>query len=277
MLQVLPPSTAMKVCHQPCGITVGGPWPTSPLRLGSLRCWWWWWWDTGRRPGGQIALLTRRLRTSLPRYTSWATDGSAAASPPPCAGSSTVWYVTHWGGFISGGVSSDSPPRRLLWQLYCLLVGRGRTHRVWLSERQCLLGHAWHQHGWRWHLLGQSAWMGHPHNPLRCAPQIGGPPDPREVWWASIWRSLWEGGLVGVVGTRTSLLQGYQEWSCLLRRQLLCTQATPLLPGSMMEGRLPCKRTWSLGGSRSGNTPIQLSSQAARVEPQLGGSLRCPG
>ena len=77
---------------------------------------------------------------------------------------------------------------------------------------------------------------------------------------ASTWRSLWEGGLVGVVGTQTSLLQGYQEQSCLLRRQSLCTQVTPLLPGSMTEGRLPCKRTWSLGGSRSGNIPIQLSS-----------------
>ena len=51
----------------------------------------------------------------------------------------------------------------------------------------------------------------------------------------------------------------------------------PLLPGSTMEGRLPCKHTWSPSGSRSGNTPIQLSSQADRVEPQLGGSHHCPG
>ena len=57
MLQVLPPSTAMKVCCQPRGVAEGGPWPTSMLRLGSLRCWWWWW-TTGRRPGGQIG---RRL------------------------------------------------------------------------------------------------------------------------------------------------------------------------------------------------------------------------
>ena len=69
-------------------------------------------------------------------------------------------------------------------------------------------------------------------------------PGPQEAA-ASIWRSLWEGGLVGVVVTRTSLLQAYQERSCLLRRQSLCTQATPLLPGSMTEGRLPCKHTWS--------------------------------
>ena len=46
ILQVLPPSTATKICCQPHGITEGGPWPTSPLRLGSFGCWWWWWWDT---------------------------------------------------------------------------------------------------------------------------------------------------------------------------------------------------------------------------------------
>ena len=85
------------------------------------------------------------------------------------------------------------------------------------------------------------------------------------------------GGLVGAVGTRTSLLQAYQERSCLLRRPSLRTQATPLLPGSMTEGRLPCKHTWSPSGSRSGNSPIQLSSRAGRVEPQLRGSLHCPG
>ena len=45
MLQVLPPTTATKVCCQPCGITDSGPSLTSPLRLGSFRCWWWW--DTG--------------------------------------------------------------------------------------------------------------------------------------------------------------------------------------------------------------------------------------
>ena len=43
MLQVLPPSTTSKVCCQPRGITEGRPCPTSPLRLGSFRCWWWWW------------------------------------------------------------------------------------------------------------------------------------------------------------------------------------------------------------------------------------------
>ena len=102
MLQVLPPTTAMKVCYQPSGIAEGRPWPTSPLRLGSFRCWWWW--DTGRQPGGQIALLMWWLCTHLPWHTSGVTDGSATASLPSRAGSSAVLcaHVTHWGSFIRG-------------------------------------------------------------------------------------------------------------------------------------------------------------------------------
>ena len=42
MLQVLLPTTAVKFHHQSCGIMEGGPWPTSPLRLGSFQCRWWW-------------------------------------------------------------------------------------------------------------------------------------------------------------------------------------------------------------------------------------------
>ena len=42
MLQVLLPTTAAKFCFQSCRIVEGGPWPTSPLRLGSFRCRWWW-------------------------------------------------------------------------------------------------------------------------------------------------------------------------------------------------------------------------------------------
>ena len=98
-------------------------------------------------------------------------------------------------------------------------------------------------------------------------------PGPREVA-ASICCSLWEGGLVGAVG---NLLQAYQERSGLLRRQSLCTPATPVLPGSMTEGRLPCKYTGSPSGSRSGNTPTQLPSRASRVELRPQDSRRCPG
>ena len=53
MLQVLPPSTATKICCQPHRITEGRPWLTSPLRLGSFRCWWWWW-DTRFHPEGRL-------------------------------------------------------------------------------------------------------------------------------------------------------------------------------------------------------------------------------
>ena len=98
-------------------------------------------------------------------------------------------------------------------------------------------------------------------------------PGPWEVA-ASICCSLWEGGLVGVVG---NLLQAYQEWSGLLRRQSLHTPVTPLLPSSMTEGRLPCKYTRSPSGSRSGNTPTWLPSRASRVGLRLQDSCQCPG
>ena len=63
MLQVLPPPTAVKLRCQPRGIMDGRPWPTSPLRLGSLRCWWW---CTRHWLGGQIALLMWWLHICLP-------------------------------------------------------------------------------------------------------------------------------------------------------------------------------------------------------------------
>ena len=136
------PATATKVCRQPCRIQEGRSWPTSPLRLGSFRCWWW---KTGCQRRGHITLLTRWLHTRLPRCASWATDGSTAISMPSRAGSSAILCVTYRGSFIDGGVSSNSPPHRLLWQLYCLLVGHGWPHQVWLSERWCHLGHTQHR------------------------------------------------------------------------------------------------------------------------------------
>ena len=170
MLQVLPRSTATKVCCQPHGITEGGPCPTSPLRLGSFRCWWWWW-GTRCRPGGQITLLTQRLPTCHPWYTSWATDGSAAVSPPShCRPSAVLCCATHRGGFISGGVSNDSPPHRPLWELHHLLVGCSGPLRAWLSDRRRHLGCARHRRGRRWHSLGQSARAGCSHDPPCCAP-----------------------------------------------------------------------------------------------------------
>ena len=169
MLQVLPPSTAMKVCCQPCGITEGGPCLTSPLRLGSFRCWWWWW-GTRHRPGGQTTLLMWRLRTCCPWYTSWATDRVAAMSPPShCRPSAVLHCATHRGGFICGGVSNNSLPHGPFWQLHHLLVGCSRLLRAWLSDRHHL-GHTRHCCGWRWHSLGQSTWVGHSRDHLCCAP-----------------------------------------------------------------------------------------------------------
>ena len=181
MLQVLPPSTATKVHCQPRGITEGGPGPTSPLRLGSFRCWWWWW-GTRRRPRGQNTLLMWRLHTCRPWYTSWVTDRSAAMSlPSRCRPPMVLHCTTHGGGFICRGVSSDSPPHGPFWWLHRLLVGRSGPLWAWLSDRHCL-GHTQHC-GWHWHLLSQSAWAGHFRDPLRCAPKSSRPPDPREVWW----------------------------------------------------------------------------------------------
>ena len=170
MLQVLPPSTAAKVHCQPHRITEGGPCLTSPLRLGSFRCWWWWW-GTRHQPGGQITLPTRWLCTRRPWYTSWATDGSATLSPPShCRPSSVLHCTTHGGGFVCRGVSNDSPPHRPLWQLQHLLVGCSRPLWAWLSDRRHHLGCTRHHRGWCWHLLGQSTWVGCSHDPLHCAP-----------------------------------------------------------------------------------------------------------
>ena len=183
MLQVLSPSIATKVHHQPCRIMEGGPCPASSLRLGSFRCWWWWW-GARCQPRGQNTLPTRWLHTRHPWYTSWVTDGSTAMSPPSCCRPSTVLHcATHGGGFICGGVSNDSPPHGPFWWLHRLLVGCSGPLRAWLSDRWRCLGCTWHHCGWCWHLLGQSAGVGCPCDPLCCAPQSSTPPDPREIWW----------------------------------------------------------------------------------------------
>ena len=146
VLEVLPPPTAAKVHCKPHRITEGGPCLTSPLRLGSFR-YWWWWWGTRHRPGGQTALLTRWLCTCHPWYTSWATDGLAAVSPPSCCRPSVVLCcTTDRGGFICGGVSNDSPSCGPFWQLHRLLVGCSGPLQVWLLDRHCL-GHTRHHCG----------------------------------------------------------------------------------------------------------------------------------
>ena len=169
VFKVLPPPTTAKVRCQLHGITEGGPGLTSPLRLGSFRCWWWWW-GTRCQPGGQTTLLTLRLHTHHPWYTSWATNVAAAMSlPSHCRPCMVLHCATHGSGFTCGGVSNDSPPHGSFWRLHCLLVGCSRLLWVWLSDRHHQ-GHARRHCGWHWHSLDQSTWVGCSHDPLHCAP-----------------------------------------------------------------------------------------------------------
>ena len=143
VLEVFSPPTTAKVSCQPSRVLEGGPFPTSLLRLGSLRCWWRrWWWEappTGCRPGGQTTLLMLWLCTRHLWYTSWVTNGAAAMSPPSCCRPSMVLHcATPGGSFTCRGVSNDSPPRGPFWQLHHLLVGCSRPLWVWLSDRHHL-------------------------------------------------------------------------------------------------------------------------------------------
>ena len=211
-------------------------------------------------------------------------------SPPSLCWPSAVRHcATHWGSFTCGGVSNDSPPHswyQPLWRLHHLLVGCGRPLWAWLSDR-CHLGRT--QQSWAVLAFAGPVCLGgaipqssspFPVIQHSSLPQRGevGPwllrlSGPREAA-ASICCSLWEAVLVGAVDT---LLQVYRQWSGLLRRQSLRVPVTPLLPGSMTEGRLPCKYTGSPSGSKSGNTPTRLPFRASRVGLWPRDSLRCPG
>ena len=108
VFEVLSPPTAAKVCSQPCGIPEGGPFLTSLLRLGSLRCWWRrWWWEappTGHQPGGKTTLLMLWLHACHLWYSSWVTNGAAAGSPPShCRPSTVLHCATHGGKFYLWG------------------------------------------------------------------------------------------------------------------------------------------------------------------------------
>ena len=164
MFKVISPTTTVIVCRQPSRVLEGKPFPTSPLRLGSLQCWWRrWWWEappTRHQPGGQSTLLMLLLCTHHLWCTYWVTNGVAAVFPPFCCRSSVVLHcASHRGGFICGGVSNGSPSHASFWQLHRLLIGCGRPLQAWLSDRHCLV-HAWHHCGWHWHSLGQSPWVG---------------------------------------------------------------------------------------------------------------------
>ena len=165
MFKVFSPPTTVVVGHQPSRVLEGGPFLAPPLRLGSL--WHWgrrWWWEappTGHQTGGQTTLLMLLLHTCHPWCTSWVTHGAAAVSlPPHCRPFMVLHCATHGGGFICGGVSSDSPPHswyQPLWWLHHLLIGHGSLLQAWLSDRhrlECTRCHC----GQCWHLLGQSTW-----------------------------------------------------------------------------------------------------------------------
>ena len=164
MFKVFSPPTTAIVCHQSSRVPEGGPFPASPLRLGSLRCWWRrWWWEappTRCQFRGQTTLLTLPLHTCHPWCTSWVTNRAAAMPlPSHCRPSVVLRCATRGGGFICGGVSNGSPPCRSFWRLHHLLVWCGRLLWAWLSDRHHL-GHTRHHRGQRWHSLGQSAWAG---------------------------------------------------------------------------------------------------------------------
>ena len=177
MFKVFSPPTTVVVGRQPSRVPEGGPFLAPLLRLCSLRRWWRRWRreapPTRHQTGGQTTLLMLSLCTHHPWCTSWVTNRAAAMSLPSCCRPSVVLHcATCWGGFICGGVGSDSPPRswyQTLWRLHRLLVGRGSPLQAWLSDRH-YLGHTLHHRGWRWHSLGQSTWVGRSRNPLHCTP-----------------------------------------------------------------------------------------------------------
>ena len=139
MLKVLFPSRTMVFAGQSCGIMGQSPCPTAPLRRGTFRCCCWW--NVWCCPRGEIILLTRCLPTCLLLHSPGVTGRSATVSPPSSPLSPVVLgaLTTSEGSFIDGGVQSDSPPGRLAWQLYRLLVRSCWQARWWLMERWCHL------------------------------------------------------------------------------------------------------------------------------------------
>ena len=154
MLKVLFPSHTMVFGGQSCRITGQSPCPIALLRWGTFRCCSWG--NIWCCPRGEITLLTRRLPTCLLLYSPGATGRSITISPPSSPLSPTVLeaLTTSGGSFIDGGVESDSPPGRLAWRLYHLLVQSCWPARWWLMERRCHLRSAWCRHGWHLSPLG---------------------------------------------------------------------------------------------------------------------------
>ena len=187
MLKVLlPPSTPVFGSH-PYRIMRGSSHMTAPLGQGTLRCCSWG--NVGRYPRGEITLLMRHLLTGLLDgglllCFPGATGRSATVIPtsgtlsPTALGSLT----TSGSGFVSGGVESDSPPSRLAWQLYCLLVQSCWLAGWWLMERWCHLRSMWCQSRWHLSLMDQSPWslcQLHLSVPFQSGPHLCRPPNGR--------------------------------------------------------------------------------------------------
>ena len=156
--------------------------PDRPLRQGTFRCCSWG--NIWCCPGGEITLLMRRLPTCLLLHSPGATGRSATVSPPSSPLSPVVLgaLTASGGSFINGGVESDSPPSRLAWQLYCLLVWSCWLAGWWLMERRCHLRSAWCRRGQRLSPLGQSPLTLRqlcPSVPFYSSPNLYGPPDVR--------------------------------------------------------------------------------------------------
>ena len=135
-------------------------------------------------PRGEITLLMRHLPTCLLLHSPGVTGRFATISPPSSPLSPAVLRALTTSGcsFINGGVKSDSPPSRLAWQLYHLLVWSCWLARWWLTDRQCHLRSVQCRHGQHLSLLGQSPWTLHqlcPSMPFYSSPNLYGPPNAR--------------------------------------------------------------------------------------------------
>ena len=139
VLKVLSPSRTMVFGGQLHRIMGQSPGPAALLRWSTFRCCSWG--NIWCCLGGEITLLMRCLPTCLLLQSPGVTGRLATISPPSSSLSLAVLgaLTPSRGSFIDGGVESDSPPSRLAWQLYRLLVQSCWPARGWLMERWCHL------------------------------------------------------------------------------------------------------------------------------------------
>ena len=105
--------------------------------------------------------------------------GHRLPAPSPLSPAVLQALTTSGGSFIDGGVKSDSPPSRLAWQLYRLLVRSCWPTRWWLTERRCHLRSVQRRCGRHLSPLGQTPWtlcQLCPSVPFCSSPNLYGPP-----------------------------------------------------------------------------------------------------